>query len=358
VYLGSNKLHRSLQRGEHMQTISGDLTRGGRPGDVGYGTLTSIDESPRQAGLIYTGSDDGLVQVSGDGGKSWQRISDKLPGELWVSRVTASAHAAKRVYVALNGYRWDDFTPYLYVSEDQGRKWQRLGQDLPLEPINVVKEDPHNPNLLYVGTDHGVYISLDRGESFMGMHGGLPAAPVHDLAVHPRDHDLVVATHGRSLFVAPVAHVQALTAAVLRKPLHAFSLSLQYFNAGWGKKPVPWQPAPEPELAIPYYQARAGLVTVQIKTQKGLVLKTFTRNGSRGLNEAAYDLSVDGAALEAYRRYLQESRSPGEEKVIFTFTDTGRQYLRPGQYRVELQTAAGDKTSQLLTVQSPEKRSR
>jgi photosystem II stability/assembly factor-like uncharacterized protein len=358
VYLGSHKLHRSLQRGEHMQALSGDLTRGGRPGDVSYGTLTSIDESPLQAGLLYTGSDDGLVQVSNDGGQHWQRISDQLPRERWVSRVTASAHAAKRVYLALNGYRWDDFTPYLYVSEDQGRKWQRLGQDLPLEPINVVKEDPHNPNLLYVGTDHGLYISLDRGQSFMGMNGGLPAAPVHDLAVQARDRDLVVATHGRSLFVAPVAPVQALTAAVMRKPLHAFPLPLKYFHAGWGKKPAPWQQAPEPELTIPYYQARAGLVTVQIKTPKGLVLKSFTRNGSRGLNEAAYDLSVDGAALEAYRRYLQESRSPEEEEVIFTFTDTGRQYLRPGQYRVELQTAGGDKTSQPFTVQSLEKSSR
>jgi photosystem II stability/assembly factor-like uncharacterized protein len=353
VYLGSNKFHRSLRRGEDMQTLSGDLTGGGRPGDVGYGTLTSIDESPRQFGLLYTGSDDGLVHVSQDGGSSWRRISDKLPQQLWVSRVTASAHAVKRVYVALNGYRWDDFRPYLYVSDDQGQHWQQLGQDLPLEPINVVKEDPQNPNLLYVGTDHGVYISLDRGQSFMRMGRDLPAVAVHDLVVHPRDQELVVATHGRSLFLADVAQVQALTYAFRRHPVAAFSLKQVYFNPSWGKKQTPWQQAREPELSLPFYLAQAGLVTVRIKTGQDLLLKTFTLPGSRGLNYPVYDLTVDPSALEAYGRYLNENRNPREKDVIFTPTDTGRQYLHPGQYRMELETVGGAKSSQPFTVQPP-----
>lgn len=353
VYLGSNKFHRSLRRGEDMQTLSGDLTGGGRPGDVGYGTLTSIDESPRRFGLLYTGSDDGLVHVSKDGGGSWRRISDQLPQQRWVSRVTASAHVQNRVYVALNGYRWDDFRPYLYVSEDQGQHWQPLGQDLPLEPINVVKEDPQNPNLLYVGTDHGLYISLDRGQTFMRMSRDLPAVAVHDLVVHPRDQELVVATHGRSLFVADVAQVQALTSSFRRQPVAAFSLRQVYFHPGWGKKQSPWEPARQPELTLPFYLAQAGLVTVRIKTGQGLLLKTFTLPGSRGLNYWAYDLTVDPQAEEAYSRQLNENRKQGEKEVIFTSTDTGRQYLQPGSYRLELETAGGAKTSQTFTVQPP-----
>jgi photosystem II stability/assembly factor-like uncharacterized protein len=358
VYLGSNKFHRSQQRGEHMETLSGDLTRGGRPGDVGYGTLTTIDESPLQQGLIYAGSDDGLVQVSEDGGSHWTRISDKLPGELWVSRVVASGHATTRVYVALNGYRWDDFRPYLYVSENRGRSWRRLGTDLPLEPINVVREDPQNPDLLYVGTDHGVYISMDRGKTFMPMRLGLPAVAVHDLVVHPRDHELVVATHGRSLFVAPVTHVQALTPSLLRNPVYPFALPLIYYQATWGHRNAPWEPAQEPEHALPFYLAQAGVVTVRIKTEQGLVLKTITVAGSRGLNYPTYDLSLDPAALAAYSRYLNENRRPGEAEINFTPTDTGRHYLRPGRYRVEMETSQGAKAHQALTVQAVERRGR
>ena len=130
-----------------------------------------MHESPLRFGLLYTGSDDGLVHVSRDGGDTWTRISDRLPPKLWVSRVQASAHERGRVYVSLNGYRWDDFSPYLYRSDDYGQNWTRLGPDLPAEPINVVREDPANPDLLYVGTDHGVYVSLNRGQSFQPKRG-------------------------------------------------------------------------------------------------------------------------------------------------------------------------------------------
>jgi hypothetical protein len=222
----------------------------------------------------------------------------------------------------------------------------------------VVKEDPQNPNLLYVGTDHGLYISLNRGQSFMRMGRELPAVAVHDLVVHPRDRELVVATHGRSLFVAPVAHVQALTASFMRQPLHVFSLPQLYFHPDWGKQPAPWQQARQPELTLPFYLAQAGPVTIRIKTGQGLVLKNFTWAGSRGLNYAVYDLSLDPSAQEAYRRYLSARRPPGEKEFVFTPTDTGRQYLRPGNYQVELQTGSGARASQPFTVQPLENRGR
>ena len=183
LYMGSNKLHRSMDKGDKMQAISDDLTKGGKEGDVAYGTLTSIHESPLKFGLIYTGSDDGLIHITKDGGLTWKLLSGKLPQDLWVSRVQASSHKESRVYASLNGYRWDDFGSYLYVSDDYGSTWKKIGTDLPHEPINVVKEDPVNENLIYVGTDNGMYISLDGGTSFMKMTGGLPAVAVHDLVI-------------------------------------------------------------------------------------------------------------------------------------------------------------------------------
>ncbi|HNI42995.1 MAG TPA: hypothetical protein PK272_10015, partial [Methanoregulaceae archaeon] len=139
LYMGSNKLHRSLNQGETFEVISGDLTKGGKKGDIPYGTLTTIHESPMKFGLIYTGSDDGLVFVTKDGGGAWQQISATLPENMWISRVQASKFKESRVYVALNGYRWDNFESMLYVSEDYGSHWRRIGIRLPPEPINIVK---------------------------------------------------------------------------------------------------------------------------------------------------------------------------------------------------------------------------
>ena len=215
IYFGSHKLHRSFNRADTLPAISGDLTKGVRQGNIPYGTLTTISETPLRFGLVYTGSDDGLVHVSADAGHSWNLIgkpskkSSGLPQNLWVSRVTASRHQPERVYVSLNGYRYDDFSPYLFVSEDLGQTWKELGRDLPAEPINVVKEDPRNEKILYVGTDGGLYVSFDRGASFMMWNKGLPkSVPVHDIAIQERENEIILGTHGRSFFVAKLDEAQ------------------------------------------------------------------------------------------------------------------------------------------------------
>jgi hypothetical protein len=215
VYFGGNKLFRSFNQADTMLVLSGDLTKGKKEGDVPYGTLTTIAESPLRFGLIYTGSDDGNIHVSKDAGYSWSLISApqkkgfSLPQNLWVSRVTASQFKESRVYASLNGYRNDDFMPYLYISEDYGTTWKPIGKDLPAEPINVVKEDPKNENIIYVGTDGGLYVSFDKGASFMMWNTGLPKSiPVHDIAIQERDNEIVLGTHGRSLYVANLDEVQ------------------------------------------------------------------------------------------------------------------------------------------------------
>lgn len=218
VYFGGNKFFRSMNRGDSMVAMT-DLTRGDKGGNVPYGTITTISESPMRFGLLYAGTDDGNIQLSKDGGYSWMMVNNKpskatdanLAAGLWVSRVAASKFKEARVYATLNGYRFDDFSPYVYVSEDYGSTWRPLGTDLPLEPVNVVKEDPKNENILYVGTDGGLYVSFNRGQSFMAWNGGLPrAVPVHDIAIQERDNEMVLGTHGRSLFVAKLEDVQGL----------------------------------------------------------------------------------------------------------------------------------------------------
>jgi photosystem II stability/assembly factor-like uncharacterized protein len=201
-YFGSNKFHRSMSKGDSLVTLSNDLTTNPVQGDVPFGTTTTISESPIRFGLIYVGTDDGNVQVSKDGGNSFTMISQKLPKGLYVSRVIASKYNVARVYVTLNGYRNDHFNAYVYQSDDYGTTWKQIMKDLPSEPVNVIKEDAVSEQVLYVGTDGGLYVSLDGGNSSMAWTKGLPASvPVHDLEIHPRDHEIILGTHGRSLYV-------------------------------------------------------------------------------------------------------------------------------------------------------------
>ena len=227
VYFGSNHFHRSMNQGDTMITMTADLTNGKKEGDVPYGTLTTISESPTRFGLIYVGTDDGNIHVTKDGGYSWEQLNQTTPttskkgskpqtsnlklqtNNLWVSRVLASQHKEGRVYATLNGYRIDNFLPYVFVSDDYGKTWTQIGKDLPNEPVNVIREDPKNDSILYVGTDGGLYVSFDKGNSFMMWNKGLPkSVPVHDIAIQQRENEIVLGTHGRSLYIAKLDEVQ------------------------------------------------------------------------------------------------------------------------------------------------------
>lgn len=211
-YYGSNKFHRSFSKGDSLVTLSPDLTTNPAQGDVPFGTLTSISESPMRFGLIYVGTDDGNIQLTKDGGYSWTNISIKQPKGLYVSRVTASAFKEGRVYASLNGYRNDHFTAYVFVSDDYGATWNQISKDLPAEPVNVVKEDLTNENVIYVGTDGGLYVSINGGKTSMMWNRGLPySVPVHDIVLHPRDNEIVLGTHGRSIYIASLSEINKLT---------------------------------------------------------------------------------------------------------------------------------------------------
>ena len=206
LYMGTNVFYRSMDKAETMIPLSTDLTKGKKTGNVPYGTIVTLSESPMRFGFIYAGTDDGNIQLSKDGGYTWTLVSNNLPKNLYVSRMVASAFKEGRVYAILNGYRNDNFTAWLFVSEDFGKTWNALGKNLPEEPLNVIKEDPLYEDILYAGSDNGLYASLNRGKSFMAL-GKLPSVPVHDIAIQKTANEIVIGTHGRSIYIASLNDV-------------------------------------------------------------------------------------------------------------------------------------------------------
>jgi len=264
LYLGGNKLHRSLNQGDTWEAISDDLTTGGKKGNVAYGTLTTISESPFQFGLLYVGSDDGYVHLSKNGGGSWERVSNSFPKELWVSRVIASKHKKERVYVTLNGYRSDDFTVYIYVSNDYGKTWENISNNIPTSPVNVIREDSENPDLLYVGTDNGAYASFNQGKEWSPFQKGLPNVAIHDLVIQPTAKHLILGTHGRSLYKATIASLQLMTSEIIAKEAHIFPISTIKKNRTWGNSWGRWSTPFIPKISIPYYLNSSKKVTINI----------------------------------------------------------------------------------------------
>lgn len=222
LYFAANYVFRSDDRGDSWERISPDLTRnlnrdslpimglsgpGGHRRNEGvadFGNVTTLDESPLRKGLLYVGTDDGLVQVSRDGGQNWHR-TDRFPGVpdmTYVSRVLASQHHEGTVYVTLEGHRSNDFRPYVLKSTDHGRSFTSISSDLPADAaVYVIREHHRNPDLLVVGTEYGVFVTINGGRSWTQLASGIAPAPVHDVVIHPRANDLVVGTHGRGIYI-------------------------------------------------------------------------------------------------------------------------------------------------------------
>ena len=314
LYMGSNKFHRSLDQGNNFETLSDDLTNGGIKGNVSYGTLTTIIESSIKYGLIYVGSDDGLIHVSKDGGFSWKNISGSLPEKMWVSGIYPSNFHQNRVYISLNGYRWDNFDAMIYVSDDYGTNWSKIGHNLPNEPVNVIIEDLENEKLVYVGTDHGVYASLDYGNKFYAFSSGLSNSPVHDLVVHPRERDLVVGTHGRSIYVAGIKHLQMLNEKILTKNLYFFEPDKVKFNQRWGSRG--WGSNYLTSILELAFYAKSEGETEIIIYKDDEMKKSIDIDANMGLNFINYDLSVDTKKKST--------------------TDNGITYLKKGEYRIAI----------------------
>jgi len=201
VYHGMQYVFRSMDQGSTWERISDDLTFNDpeKQGNISYATLTSLSESPVKFGVIYAGTDDGRIHVTRDGGLKWTEINNGIPYQ-WVSRVIASKYDEGTVYLTMNGKRDNDFQAYIYRSRDFGQTWEDISEGIPGGPVNVISEDPAYTGLLYVGTDLGVYVTLDDGKNWEVLGSELPITFVHDFALQARDKVLVAATHGRGIY--------------------------------------------------------------------------------------------------------------------------------------------------------------
>ena len=241
-----------MNQGETWQKISPDLTKGKKDGNVAFGTLTTISESKINFGLLYIGTDDGNVQISKDGGNSWQTISENLPQNLWISRVVASKFKKERVFVTLNGYRNDDFNSYIFVSDDYGSNWKNIASSQK-SAANVLIEDTENENILFLGTDNGLQISIDRGATWNDFSNGMPKVAVHDLVIQYIAKELIVGTHGRSLYKVDLSKIQLFNQELLKKQMHLFAIENVNKQDFWGSKNSFWSEDLEPKFKIWYY---------------------------------------------------------------------------------------------------------
>jgi photosystem II stability/assembly factor-like uncharacterized protein len=229
LYFAGNHVFRSPDRGDTWRIISPDLT-GGPPGPsphTGH-TISALAESPLRPGLLWAGTDDGRLHVTRDGGRSWTEVLRNLPGfgpGTWVSCVECSPLAEGTVYLALDRHRQDDRKPYLFRTTDFGKTWQALASNLPENaPLYVVRASSRKRELLFVGTETALHVSLDGGKHWQRLRGGLPTVPIHDLLIHPRDRELVIGTHGRSIYVMDIAPLEELTPKVLAAEAYLFGV--------------------------------------------------------------------------------------------------------------------------------------
>ncbi|MGH9939883.1 MAG: VPS10 domain-containing protein [Blastocatellia bacterium] len=359
LYAGAQILFRSKDRGETWQEISPDLTTNdpakiSPPGAaIQHCTITTISESPAQAGVIWVGTDDGKAHMTRDAGARWNDVTKAIaraggPEDAWVTRVFASSFDAGTAYVAKSRHRQDDFRPFLYKTSDFGATWTPIIGNLPARPINVVFEDNLKAGLLFVGNDMGVYVSLDAGEHWSALKGNMPVVAAHDLVVHPREGDLVVGTYGRGVWVTDIEPLREMNAALQSADAYFFAIEPKaqrregalgnYRLYGDRLAVTPNEPN---GLTLVYYlkEVVKEKVTLTVTDASGKTIRTLDGTTKAGLNRVVWTLG------DAERQFGAGFRPPGAAQSV----------VSPGEYTVTLQ--AGEKRltqkARVLAAQTP-----
>ncbi len=373
-YAAGNRVVKSTNRGEDLRVMSPDLSKrlmpkidtsmrrtGGVTPDLTgaetYGTVVSLAESPLRPGILWAGTDDGNVWLTRNDGATWDNITGRFPGlpdnEVYVSRIEPSRFDTATVYVSFDNHRRGDFTPYLFVSSDFGRTFRSLATNLPRggpDFVHVVREDPVNRDLLFVGTDVGAYVSLDRGQSWQRFMSGLPTVPVHDLKIHPRDHELIAGTHGRSIWIVDIAPLQQMTRDVASKPVHLFQprTAFQYDQtpSGGGSTGHKYFAAPSPaygaEIVYRLSSNHPGQARVVVTDARGDTLRTITGPARAGLHRVTWDFRgrMPAAVLTVSQRRDSVLQARRTDVVVDSLVETGMS--RESLERLRRRIASGE----------------
>lgn len=338
LYLAGNRVFKLTERGDQWTLISPDLSTQdpGKTTTVGsgaetFGVVYTLAESPLKLGLLWAGTDDGKVWLTENDGGSWTDLTPNLPPAVkghWISRIEPSWHDAKAAYLAIDGHRTGSYAPLLYRSGDGGKSWVSIASNLPPNgPVKVVREDPRNPNLLYAGTEFALFITLDRGANWIKF-GGLPTVAIDDLVVHPREFDLVIATHGRSLFVLDdLRPLQELTAEVQTKDAHLFSIRpafgftpLPGFVDWAGKAVYRGDNPPVGAIIDAWVKSFTGdQISIAITNASDQPVANLTMPGAPGINRIIWDLRPTKDLLTEYGGEGQKFVRPGEYTVTLTY---------------------------------------
>lgn len=387
IYIGANRVFKSVNRGDSW-VMSPDLTRrvnrdtlrilgavGRLPDCFGDGklakdepcihskndgtwffsTITTLSESPLVPGVLWAGTDDGNVQVSRGGLESWTNVTANITGaprDCWISRVEASHVELGRAYLAIDCHRNNDLRPYVYVTQDFGRTWSSIAAGLPdLGNVNVIKEDPKNPDLLYVGTENGFYVSVDAGRNWKRLMTGLPPVRIDDVVIHPRDGDLVLATHGRGVLIMDdVTALQQLRGEVLARDVHLFAprnallmrTEQRRTRVQAGSKQFRGT-NPDPGVAFRYWlkERASGNATLAVRHAiNGSLVRTLVGPVEPGINHVQWNLLVESPARATAAGDMEDEPPPPPPR------------LAPGPYRVTLSVNGVEQSHTFLVEDS------
>jgi hypothetical protein len=359
LYLGSNYLFRFTDRGDKWDVISPDLSaqqdkilKGSKSDYTGYhsyGALFSIAESPLDAGIIWTGADDGPVHVTKDGGKSWEEVSRNFPRGAptfaVVGEIEASRFDPAVAYVVYDNHTREDHRPYVYRTADSGKSWSDISGDLPTNGSSyVIREDHRNPNLLFLGTEFGVFVTIDRGNHWVQLKNNLPTVAVRTMAIQARDRDLIVGTFGRAIWIMDIGPLQELSAGLFERPGHVFDIepgtlfktrftygaTIEELN---GDMFFRAENPPFGTMISYYVPANLGRdVSISIQDEKQNVVRTLSGPGTAGIHRVNWDLkrqtkTTDAEATRAGVTTISEREAldwvkPGTYTIIATIGPT------------------------------------
>jgi hypothetical protein len=370
IYYGSQFVHKTTDRGGSWQIISGDLTTddpekqrqdesGGITRDAtgaeNHTTILTIAPSPVEAEVIWVGSDDGLVHLTRSGGGEWEEVGQRIrgvPEGTWVPHIEPSKHDSATAYVVFDDHRRGNWEPYIYRTEDYGRRWRNIAdQDQIWGFVHTLEEDPVTPNLLFAGTEFGLYVSLNRGEDWFLWRHGVPPAPIRSLVIHPRDYDLVIGTHGRAIYVLDdIRPLRALaeTPGLLAAPVYLFDPPPAYLRGtsavdGYhfaGDAMFQGETrAPGAMLTYSVSQGDDGRVAnIEVLDASGEVIRTLEGPTETGLNRVIWD--------------LRETSTSSGERRGGRFRPTGLEVL-PGTYEIRVRVGEAESSNRLEVLPDP-----